>query len=162
MFIFSNAYCKIKLLYVILSVGRHECRPKSNFCGLSASEQAKARGLSRSGIWLQILVACGWNVTFVKAGHPNSLPYPFVALLLGFVSDRRRERLTPSTKLRLRASHSAQNDMLIVRFAIIVHFWATYGRPLRLVYLAKRGFHKWCQTKVLFFFERATTPKPSP
>ena len=34
------------------------------------------------------------------ASHQNSLPYPIVASLLGFVSDRRL-RLTPSTKLRL-------------------------------------------------------------
>ena len=57
----------------------YDRRPKSNFCGLSASEQAKARATRRSGIWLQILVAFGWDVTFVKAGHPNSLPYPIVA-----------------------------------------------------------------------------------
>ena len=94
----------------------YDRQPKSNFCGLSVSEQAEARGYCRSGIWLQISVACLLNVTFVKASHPNSKPYPFVALLLGFVSDRRRRRLTPSTKLRLRkplAVFSAQNDRLI-------------------------------------------------
>ena len=89
------------------------------------SEQAKARGLSRSGIWLKISVAYQRKVTFTVASHQNSKPYPIVALLLGFASDRRRKRLTPSTKLRLRKTQAfffAQNDMLIDYFAVCVHF----------------------------------------
>ena len=42
---------------------------------------------------------------------------------LGFVSDRRRKRLTPSTKLRLRkplAVFSAQNDRLVDCLVIVL------------------------------------------
>ena len=43
------------------------------------SEQAKARAVRRSGIWLKISVACQRNVTFSVASHQNSQPYPIVA-----------------------------------------------------------------------------------
>jgi hypothetical protein len=101
-------------LYVILSGGRRKRRPKSNFCGLSVSEQAEARAVRRCGIWLEISVACLRDVTFSVESHPNSLPYPIVAFAPRFFLAPR------SKKLRLRASHSAQNDRLIVRFAFIV------------------------------------------
>ena len=76
--VFSNAYREAKPLFVILSEGRHECRPKSNFCGVNNG--AKAQAFGRSGIWLQISVACYRNVTFVAESHQNSKPYPFVAI----------------------------------------------------------------------------------
>ena len=75
----TNANRYIIALYVILSAGRHECRPKSNFCGLSLGEQAKARAFWRSGIWLKISVACQRNVTFTVESHGDFEPYPFVA-----------------------------------------------------------------------------------
>ena len=65
----SNDNNQTNPLYVILSGERSS---QSNFCGLSASEQAKARGFSRSGIWLKISVAFHRNVTFASASHQNS------------------------------------------------------------------------------------------
>ena len=44
----------------------YDRRPKSNFCGLSVSEQAKVRGFSRSRIWFKISVAYHRNVTSVQ------------------------------------------------------------------------------------------------
>ncbi|MBR5120143.1 MAG: hypothetical protein IKV02_04015, partial [Clostridia bacterium] len=66
-----DIYHPTNALYVILSL--------SNFCGLSVSEQAKAQGASRRGISFKISVTFGWDVTFVKISHPNSLRDPFVA-----------------------------------------------------------------------------------
>ena len=82
-------------------VGVSDRRPESNFCGLSKANKQKREAFSRCGIWLQISVTCYLDVTFVKVSHQDSKPYPIVAPLLGFCSDRRRERLTPSQKLRL-------------------------------------------------------------
>ena len=98
----------------------YDRRPKSKFCGLSVSEQAKPRATRRSGIWLNVSVACLLDVTFVAESHPNSKPYPIVAIAPRFCF------VTHSAKLRLRktqAFFSAQNDRLIVYFAIIVRFW---------------------------------------
>ncbi len=50
------------------------------------SEQAKARRSSAAGIWLKVLVAYQRDVTFSVESHPNSEPYPIVAMLLGFSS----------------------------------------------------------------------------
>ena len=52
----TNTFPLTNNQHVILSEGRHECRPKSNFCGVNNG--AKARAFGRSGIWLQISVAC--------------------------------------------------------------------------------------------------------
>ena len=103
---------------------------KKNACVLRSRTSAgwakrtsgSARPLGRCGIWLGVLVVFLLGCNIPSASHRDFKPYPFVALLLGFVSDRRRERLTPSTKLRLRALPCAQDDRLIVYFAIIVRF----------------------------------------
>ena len=95
-------------------------RPKSNFCGLSEANKQKREAFSRSGIWLQISVAYQRNVTFVAVSHGDSLPYPFVAFAPRFYLALR------SVKLRLRASHSAQNDRLVDCFIVCVRFWTTF------------------------------------
>ena len=77
------------------------------------SEQAKSKKTLRvsAGIWLEISVACRRDVAFAVESHPNSAPYPIVAIAPRFCS------VIPSAKLRLRASPSAQND--IQRFCLL-------------------------------------------
>ena len=82
--------------------------------------EQKREAFSRSGIWLQISVAYQRNVTFVAVSHEDSLPYPFVAFAPRFYLALR------SVKLRLRASHSAQNDRLIDCFVVCGCFWTTF------------------------------------
>ena len=83
----TNAYHRIKPLYVILSGARSA---KSNF--RRVNNGAKARGIfAEAGYGLKSRWLFVVNVTFAETSHPNSEPYPFVALLLGFVSDRRRK-----------------------------------------------------------------------
>ena len=102
------------ILYVILSGEKRLRFAESKFH--RAKSEVKSRRQSAAGIWLKISVAYQRNVTSIQKATQTPSHIPSSHSLLGFVSDRRRERLTPSTKLRLRALRSAQNDRLIVRF----------------------------------------------
>ena len=118
----------------------YDRRPKSNFRGLSLGERAEARdpwveaGSRNEFWWLSAVnVTSLWQATKILNEIPAAL------WRLGFASDRRRERLTPSTKLRLRktrAFFSAQDDRLTVCFAIIVRFLRTAREvcPYRVSY----------------------------
>ena len=99
-------------------------RSRSFVEGVSRSRRrsdAKPRGLSRSGIWLQISVACLLDVTFVAESHPNFKPYPCGALAPWFCLFAYAQ----PAELRLRktqAFFSAQNDRLIGCFVVCVCF----------------------------------------
>ena len=69
----ANDDNKTKSLYVILSGERPECRPKSNFCGLSEANKQEAKNTScLSGIWLKISVACQ-RECYICCGKPPNL-----------------------------------------------------------------------------------------
>ena len=79
---------------VILSGERSS---QSNFCGLSVSEQAEARGIfADAGYGLKSWWLFTGNVTSPVVSHQNLLPYPFVAFAPRFCS------VIHSAKLRLR------------------------------------------------------------
>ena len=86
----------------------YDRRPKSNFCGLSVSEQAKARGIfADAGYGLKSRWLANGMLHQFKS-HQNSLLYPCGALAPWFCS------VIHSAKLRLRktqAFFSAQNDI---------------------------------------------------
>ncbi len=92
----------------ILSEGRHECRPKSNFHRVK--NEVTARGIFAD-------VGYGLKFRWLASGmlhqfksHPNSLPYPFVAIAPRFCLFAYAQ----PAKLRLRktqAFFSAQNDI---------------------------------------------------
>ena len=106
--------CFCLFLYVILSGEKRLRFAESKFH--RAKGEVKSRRQSAAGIWLKISVAYQRNVTSIQKATQTPSHIPSSHSLLGFVSDRRRERLTPSTKLRLRALRSAQNDRLIAYF----------------------------------------------
>ena len=108
---------------VILSGGQS---PKSKFCGLSASEQAKPRCVAPQGYGNEF----GWlttvNVTFPWESHRDFEPYP---------ASTKRSRAFPSLfaqkkfDYKIARDFSAQNDMLIVCFVGCVCFRASPRRP---------------------------------
>ena len=120
---------EIKNQLVILSEEKRLRFAESNFCGLSVSERAEARCVAPQGYGSNFrwLVKGMLHLPQKATETPNHIPSSHS--LLGFASDRRRERLTPSTKLRLRktqAFFSAQNDIQWFCWSICVCF---YGMP---------------------------------
>ena len=110
----------------------YDRRPKSNFRGLSLGERAEARDLlGEAGSRLKSRWLSTINVTFSRQATKTRYEIPAALWRLGFASDRRRERLTPSTKLRLRktrAFFSAQDDRLYICFVRRVCFLWSSGR----------------------------------
>ena len=93
--------------------------------------EVKARAHRRSGISFKISVAFCVDVTFTTKATQTCLEIPSSLTLLGFCSDRRRARLTPSQKLRLRKTQAfffAQDDRLIDWFVVCVYFFGISRR----------------------------------
>ena len=91
-------------LYVILSEGRHECRPKSNF--YRVSNEVKARAVRRSGIWLKISVAFYtmlhllWQATGTPCHIPSS--HSLLGFAPFFTPQNFDFRLRPSLRMTYR------------------------------------------------------------
>ena len=97
--------------HVILSGEKRLRFSESKFCGLSLGEQAEPRSNATMGSpngfgWLSFT-----NVTFTTKSHRDFEPYPCGARAPWFCF------VIHSAKLRLRAPHSAQND--IQRYCVI-------------------------------------------
>ena len=112
----TNVYNQINPLYVIPSEENRKAVCKVELLRVERSEQAESKkhfvfpqGYGLKSRWLSKR-----NVTFTVVSHPNSKPYPFVALLLGFAPLFTPQNFDCANRY---AVFFAQNDRLTVIFA---------------------------------------------
>ena len=107
-------------LYVILSGEKRLRFAESKFCGVNNG--AKPRSECDEGIWQGVWVAF-YRKCYIDSKATEILSHILLRLRLALLL----VRFAQPAKVRLRASHSAQNDRLIVCFVICVCFCETFS-----------------------------------